>query len=275
MYPKAMKGVSDRDGSPGLRGRLSEVYFPALVAAQTAALAQRLGDRATIDDPLFGRASGMAEIAPRLAEIASWLALHDAAFDHFGFVTGSDRDVTEGSLALTVNGARVRVPVGVVAERRREREVELRVYYATRALRKAHVPRRELLPGDDRTAVPPPIAAHLEALARGDIAGVVSSFERGATVRGADGETHAKLEPGGGPLGAYYDRLLGGEGGAESRGLQLLKNARADDGRTCALEYTVVRFRGVEVPAQAGLAVYERGESGLLRTVRVYDELES
>ena len=105
MYPKAMKGVSDRGGSSGLHGRLSEVYFPALVAAQTAALAQRLGDRATIDDPLFGRASGMAEIAPRLAEIASWLAVHDAAFDNFGFVTGSDRDVTEGALALTVNGA--------------------------------------------------------------------------------------------------------------------------------------------------------------------------
>jgi hypothetical protein len=54
----------------------------------------------------------------------------------------------------------------------------------------------------------------------------------------------------------------------------VLKGARADDGRTCALEYTVVRVHGKPVPPQAGLAVYERGESGLLHAVRVYEDVE-
>jgi hypothetical protein len=54
----------------------------------------------------------------------------------------------------------------------------------------------------------------------------------------------------------------------------VLKGARADDGRTCALEYTVVRLHGSEIPPQAGLAVYERGESGLLRSVRLYDDVK-
>jgi hypothetical protein len=265
-----MTGFYDRGATPGLRGRLSEVYFPALVAAQASALALRLGDRATVDDPLFGRSTGMSEIGPRLTEMASWFAAHDAGFDNFGFVTGSDRDVTEGTLTLTMNGERVRVPVAVVAERRREREVEIRAYYATRALREKLSPRGELLPSDDGTAVPPPVAAHLDALSRGDAAGVVASFEQGGTVRTADGATHAKVDPDGGPLATYYAQLVRGERGAG--GLQIRNNARADDGRTCALEYTVLRFRGSEVPPQAGLAVYERGESGLLRTVRVYDD---
>jgi hypothetical protein len=36
----------------------------------------------------------------------------------------------------------------------------------------------------------------------------------------------------------------------------------------------VVRVHGKNVSPQAGLAVYERGESGLLSAVRVYDDLQ-
>ena len=83
----------------------------------------------------------------------------------------------------------------------------------------------------------------------------------------ADGETHAKLD-GGGPLQAYYEKVLA------KGGIGLRKHGRADDGSTSVFEYTVVQLRGKEVPPQAGLAVYERGESGLLRTVRVYDDVD-
>jgi hypothetical protein len=56
--------------------------------------------------------------------------------------------------------------------------------------------------------------------------------------------------------------------------MEVLKGARADDGTVCALEYTVVRVHGKTVAPQAGLAVYERGTSGLLRSVRVYQDVE-
>lgn len=94
--------------------------------------------------------------------------------------------------------------------------------------------------------------------------------ENGGTVRGSDGDTHAKLD-GGGPLRAYYERLLCPHGAPA--GLTLTKNARADDGSTIALEYSLVRAHGRGMPSQVGLAVYERGESGLLRTVRIYDDV--
>lgn len=253
---------------------MSEVYFPALVAAQSEALVHRLGKRAVVDDPFFGRSSGLSELRRDLAEMASWLTARDASFECFGFVTGSDRDVTEGTLALSLDGERVRVPVGLVAERRRERAVELRAYYAVERLRETPRPRTEtpvarseIHSSGDVIAVPPPVAAHIDACGRGDARGAVASFELGGTVRDARGVTHAKLEPTGGPLADYYESLLG------DGGVQLLANARADDGRTCALEYTVIRVRGREVPPRRGLAVYDRGESGLLRTVRVYDDV--
>jgi hypothetical protein len=254
-------------GTPsGLVGRLSEVYFAALASSLATQLTARLGERATLIDPLFGRASGMAEVGARLDAIARWLTSHDGAFERFGFVAGSDRDVTEGALALTIDGTRLRLPVAVVADKRREREVEVRTYYSTQKLRPASLPPRAPLVEEDPLALPPPVAAHLEALARGDVTAVVASFELGGTVRGPDGDTHAKLD-GGGPLRGYYERLLAGGG------VGVRKHGRADDGSTSVLEYTIVRFRGKDAAPQPGLAVYERGESGLLRTVRVYDDV--
>jgi hypothetical protein len=259
------RAASERGAVSSLRGPLSEVYLSALANAEAEPLARRLGDRATVDDPIFGRKSGMPALGRYLEEVAVWLGKHSGAFEKVAFTVGSDRDVTEGTLGLTFEGRRVTVPVAVVAERRREREIELRLYYSTRPIRGTHAVRSPLLPQDDEVIVPPPVAAHLEALAKGNVEGIVASFEAGGSLRDATGQTHAR---GDGALGRFYERLCGG-----GPGYEVLKGGRADDGRTCALEYTVVRARRQAVTPQAGLAVYERGESGLLRNLRVYDDV--
>jgi hypothetical protein len=207
----------------------------------------------------------MPALARLLDDAAAWLTQRGAAFETIAFTTGSDRDVTEGTLSLMVDGKRLALPVAVVAERRPEREVEVRLYLSAKALRASLHARSALVPRDDELAVPPPVAAHLQALARGDVDGVVASFENGATLRDAAGQVHSK-DGNGGTLRAFYERLLG------ARGVDILKGARADDGRTCALEYTVARIRGETVAPQPSLAVYERGESGLLRGLRLYQD---
>jgi hypothetical protein len=273
-YPTRMQDGPDREASSGLRGWLSDVYFPALVSSQADQLVRRLGDRATVDDPIFGRTTGMPALARYLEEIAGWLAKHRGAFDKVAFVTGSDRDVTEGTLSLTFEGRAVKVPVAVVAERRPGREVEIRLYYSTKPIKGTRAVRSPLLPQDDEVTVPLQVATQLDALSRGDLAAVMASFENGAILRDAAGRTHAK-EDEGGPLRAYYEALCPSAGaGATGSGIEVLKGARADDGRICALEYTVVRVRGKNVAPQAGLAVYERGETGLLRAVRVYEDID-
>jgi hypothetical protein len=47
-----------------------------------------------------------------------------------------------------------------------------------------------------------------------------------------------------------------------------------DDGVRCAVEYNCVRWGIHDLPAQAGLGVYERGADGLLAAVRAYDDVE-
>jgi hypothetical protein len=249
------------------------VYVTALLEGQSDQLARRLGDRATVDDPIFGRASGMPALERYVREMGEWLVKHEGSFEKVAFTVGSDRDVTEGTLALTFEGRRVSVPVAIVAERRKEREVELRLYYSTSPLQGTHAVRAPLLPQDDEVAVPPPVAAHIEALARGDLEAVVASFQPGGAVRDAAGKTHSRGDAGG-ALRAYYEKVLQGSADRGVPGVVILKGARADDGSTCALEYTVVRVHGKAVPPQAGLAVYVRGETGLLRALRLYEDVD-
>jgi hypothetical protein len=267
-----MEDGSRRSASTNLRGWLSEVYLPALLSAQGDDLARRLGSRATVDDPIFGRSSGAAAIGRHIEQAVAWFAARSASFERVAFTTGSDRDVTEGVLTLVADGQRVALPVAVVAERRPEREVEIRIYHSTKAIVDKPPARAPLVPRDDDLPLPPPINAHLYALARGDIESVIAGFEEGASLRDPLGGSHPKASHGG-ALRAYYERLIG-TGVPRGPGLDLLKGARADDGRTCALEYTVAKLHGRDVTPQPGLAVYERGESGLLHAARLYHDHE-
>ncbi len=262
----------DRGPPTSLRGWLSDVYLPALLdddQKSLTALALRLGSRATVDDPIFGRASGVPALDRYIDEVSTWLETHKAKYTRLYFTTGIDRDVTEGSLTLTFDDKTVDLPVAVVAERRRSREVELRVYYSTQPIKGTFAARSPLVQEDSEVALPDAVTAHIDALRKADVTALVAGFEPGGTLREARGVEHAK----GAGLEGFYKKLVAD--GASSAGVEVLKGGAADDGRTCALEYTLVKIHGKDVPPQAALAVYERGDSGLLRSLRVYDDLES
>lgn len=269
-YHPNMTGSTGRGEPLNLRGRLSDVYFPALLSGGTESLARRLGERATLDDPLFGQTSGTLALERALKERAAWLTTRGASFANRGLVVGSDREVTEGLLSLTVDGRQVVLPVAVVAEKRREREVDVRLYYSTRAFSQTPAVRQSVLTSED-VVVPPPVATHLDALSRADLGALVASFEHDATLCAPDGTSYggSSSRP---SLRAYFETIVGTGGDAEG-GTTLLGSARADDGSACALECAVVRFRGRDVPPQAALVVYERGDSGLLKAARLYGDI--
>src|ERR1700743_3345580 len=63
--------TDERGAASTLKGRLADVYLPALVEGALSALSRRLGNRATIDDPLFGRASTLSSIDPLLEKFST------------------------------------------------------------------------------------------------------------------------------------------------------------------------------------------------------------
>lgn len=249
--------TDERSPPSALKGRLADVYVPALVSGALDALSRRLGNRATIDDPLYGRASSLASIDPLLARVASYFAEGKASYEHVCSTTGVDRDAAEGRLAMTIDGQARALPIAIVAERRRLREIELRVYYAPEGANAARKPRPALVSQGPQLALASLVESIFEDVRRGSIDTALAGFEEGAHVVDASGRRHEKS---GGALSAFLAAL--GQIDVDIGG-------SADDGRTSCVETTVRRNGQDPTPA---LFAFERGDSGLVRELRVYWE---
>ncbi len=261
----------DDDGgrqTSSLRGRLSDVFFPALLSDSQEELGKRLGSRAKIYSPIFGAASG-PEVSSRLKELAAWLSDRSAAFSASSTLVGIDRDVTEGTLSMRLNEQHVELPVALIMERKRAREIDLRVYHATLPLKRWQAARPHRGQSEKDPAVPAHVAEHLALMRLGDVDALVAGFETEGSVRGGTGKVHAR--PGGG-MHEFYVRLL--QSGPAANDWQPVVISVADDGRTCAVEYETSKLRDGESAPKEGAMIFERGASGLFSSVRIYDEAE-
>jgi hypothetical protein len=111
------------------------------------------------------------------------------------------------------------------------------------------------------------VADYQRALAVGDVDAVVAAFEPDGYAREPAGGRHVHTGHDG--LRAFYKRLFSNDGG-----IPLEHCALIDDDRSCALEYNVVSWGRTDLPPQAGVAVYVRGESGKLAAARIYDDVD-
>lgn len=262
----------DDDGerqTSSLRGRLSDVFFPALLAGSQEELGKRLGSRAKIYNPIFGAAAGTTEVATRLKELAGWLSDQSAAFTASSTVVGIDRDVTEGMLSIRLSGEHIELPVALIMERKKAREVDLRVYHATLPLKRWQAARPARGHSEKDAAVPAHVAEHLALLRLGDVDALVAGFETEGSVRDGTGKVHARV---GGGMHEFYVKLL--QSGPAANDWQPVVISVADDGRSCAVEYETSKLRGGEIAPKEGAMIFERGDSGLFSSVRIYDEAE-
>ena len=263
--------VEDDDAEPqpsSLRGRLSDVFFPAVLGGAEDALAKRFGERATTYNPILGAAAGLSQIAAQLKEFGVWMNDRKTTYTPAHVFIGTDRDVTEGVLALRADGEHVDLPVAIVLERRKAREVALRVYHATQPLRRWQAPRLARGTGEREPAVPANVAEHLALLRLGDVDALVAGFAPGGTVRDGAGTVHTRST---GAMHAFYVRLL--QSGPAANDWQPVILSVADDGRMCAVEYETSKLRGEETTPKEGAMVFERGDSGLFSSVRIYDDV--
>jgi len=243
-------------------------YFAGFLTGETDALIQSFAGEPEIHYPVRGRVKGERAFATYAAATKAWLEEREASIEEIGLMRTERRDVGEAVLHLDDENARVDLPVAIVADRRPDgRMEEARVYYSSWRLTGRHANRTPLVQPDPALREPDVVGNYQRALAAGDLDAILASFESGGYAREPAGADYIHRGPEG--LREFYEWSFSNGGG-----IPLEHCTLTDDGRTCALEYNVVRWGRTELPPEAGVAIYVRGESGKLAAARIYDDAD-
>jgi len=256
----------DRPTAAGADGEPAAAYFQRLLAGDVAALRAAFAGEPAVDDPMGGRVRGEDALGAFVAERRRWLAERRARVESLRTTRGPARTIWEGMLHLRLPDRAIDLPVAVVGDRGGPGRVRaLRVYHSLWPLEGHHRVRPPLLPADPAAAFTGAVAGYQRALEAGDVDGAVAAFEPDGSFREPSGEPY--VHRGHAALHAFLHEILG------AGGIGLEHATITDDGTACALEFNAVRFGRRTLPPQAGLAVYERGASGLIHAARIYDDV--
>jgi SnoaL-like protein len=243
-------------------------YFDGLLTGDIDALVQSFAGEPELHTPMRGRVKGVRAFEAYVTEANEWLAQRNSSFEDVERVITEPRGFEEVVLHLDGKTGRVDLPHALVADHNADgRLEELRIYFSGWQLTGRHANRPPLLQQDPKLREWDVVAEYQRALAAGDVDAIVAAFEPDAYAREPAGSQY--LHRGHDGLRAFYESLFSNGGG-----IPLEHCAVVDDGRACALEYNVVRWGTTQLPPQAEVAVYVRGESGKLAAARIYDDAD-
>src|ERR671913_1064765 len=234
-------------------------YFEGILADEPDALVRSFAARQPVlDDPRVGYVEGTRELRAFATGTAEWLRERDAVVENVILTRTPARTVEEVVLNLLADdGRRVELPVAVVSDRNPDRTLKvIRVYHSTWPLTGEHRVRPPLLPADPNLHAEGTPGDYQRALAEGDLQGILATFEPEGYAREPSGAAY--LHRGIEALRDLYTHLF-----ANGDGIGLEHCTLTDDGVRCAIENNCVRGGLRDIPPQAGVAVYERGSSGM------------
>jgi hypothetical protein len=243
-------------------------FFDGLVAGELDALVGSFAGQPELHHPVRGRIRGARAFEAFVDEMNAWLRERNVSVENVEHIVRERRGFGEVVLHLDGDTGRVVLPVALVSDRNRNGRIdELRMYFSSWPLTGRHANRPPLLQPDPKVRESDVVGEYQRALATGDAAAIVAAFEADGYAREPAGGEH--IHRGHDGLRAFYERLFSNDGG-----IPLEHCAVVDDGRACALEYNVVRWGKTELPPEAGMAVYVRGEKGKLAAARIYDDAD-
>lgn len=242
-------------------------FFDGLMAGEPEALVKSFAGEPELHHPVRGRIRGVRAFEAYVIDTKAWLTERNITVEDVMLVVEKRRGFGEVVLHLDGENGRIDLPVAEVADREPDKRInELRIYYSSWPLTGRHTNRPPVLQPDPALRDADVVGEYQRALAAGDVDAIVATFEPDGYAREPAGGSH--VHRGADGLSAFYEHLFSNDGG-----IPLEHCAVIDDGRTCMLEYNVVRWGRTELPPQGGVAVYVRGESGKLAAARIYDDV--
>lgn len=241
-------------------------YLRALNEGTTHDLETAWPGEVIVYDPRAGTIRGRRRLRTFVEDNKTWLAGHHARTETVASTRVDGRAVVELLAYLTGDGPDVTWPVAVVAESTDALSVAFRSYCSQQPVDGRHHVRAPILKGG-RARPGDVVGRYHAALDDGDVDAIVNTFAPGGYYQepiGAHRTHHGSDE-----LRSFFTRCFSAGGG-----IGLTPCVVTDDGVRCAVEYNCIRWGDRDLPAQAGIAVYERGPDGLLAAARVYDDIE-
>jgi hypothetical protein len=261
--------VLDRIRRQAADARASEPvpYFDGVRSGEVEALVESFAGEPELHHPVRGRVKGRRAFEWFVAYTNTWWIASNVVSSPVQRLITPRRGVEETVLTFDGERGRTDLPMAIVADRADDgRIIELRLYYSTRPLNGTHLNRPPVLQPDPNLREPDVIGDYQRALATGDVEATVATFEPDACVQDSGAYVHRGRDE----LITFYERLFSSGGG-----LSMEHCAVTDDGRSCAVEYDIVRRGRTELlPPEAGLAVYVRGATGKLAGARIYDDAD-
>ncbi len=243
-------------------------FFDGLLVGEMDALVGSFAGEPELHHPVRGRIRGLRAFEAYARETQAWLTKRNASVDDVQHIVDERHGCGEALLHFDRRSERVSVPVAVVSDRQTDGRIdELRMYFSSWPITGRHTNRPPLLQRDPELRESDVVAEYQRALAGGDVDAIVATFEPDGYAREPAGGEY--VHSGRDGLRAHYELLFSGGGG-----IPLEHCTAVDDGQACALEYNVVHWGATELPPQAGVAVYVRGQSGKLAAARIYDDVD-
>jgi SnoaL-like domain len=242
-------------------------FFDGLMAGELDALVGSFAGEPELHHPVRGRIRGARAFEAFVTETNAWLSQRNVSVEDVEHVAVERGGFGEVVLHVDGETGRVDLPAAIVADKRPDGRIdELRMYFSSWPLTGRHGNRPPLLQPDPELRESDVVAKYQGALSAGDVDAIVAAFEPDGYAREPAGGQYVHRGPDG--LRAFYELLFSNDGG-----IPLEHCALVDDKRACALEYNVVRWGRTELPPQAGVAVYVRGQGGKLAAARIYDDV--
>jgi hypothetical protein len=244
----------------------TESYIHSVLGGDTDRVLALFAAEPSIHDPMAGSAIGRIAVSDLVTNRHNWLATYQVRVEHLRTTQDAERTVAEFLLHLVLDGEPYPLPYAVVGEHASGKHLQqIRVYHSMWPLIGAHEIRGAILPEREDLELKDVIAKYQKALAEGDVAAIVETFEPDGYFREPAGGPH--FHRGKAQVAEFMTMILA------PGGIPLEHCTVTDDGVACAIEFNAVAFGPHVLVPQAGVAVYERGTSGLLHAARIYDDV--
>ena len=252
------------------RGRklVTVQYFDGLMTGELDPLIGSFAGEPELHHPVRGRIRGARAFEAYFDEMQAMFRQRIASVEDVDRLVMKRHGCEETVVHLDGDHGPVELPVAIVADTESDGRIdELRMYYSSWPLTGRHANRPPVLQPDPKLRQSGVMAEYQAALAAGDVDTIVAAFDPDGYAREPAGGQYLHEGPTG--LRAFYEVLFSNGGGIPLEHCSVI-----DDKRACALEYNVVRWGKTELPPQAGVAVYVRGETGRLAAARIYDDVD-